>query len=110
MARRVSLLVFLLLAWVGGTARAQTTDAWFGFEFGSVAKVMQGTDTLAHAWAGGLNAPQFSNIDLNSDGQPDLYAFDREASRSYTFLNVPRPAGAAAGSTPRCTKTRFRPT
>ncbi|MFD1873803.1 FG-GAP-like repeat-containing protein [Hymenobacter bucti] len=95
MARRVSLLVFLLLAWVGGAApaQAQTTGARFGFEFGSVAKLVQGSDTLAHAWVGGLNAPQFSNIDLNGDGQADLYAFDREASRSYTFLNVPTAGG-----------------
>jgi hypothetical protein len=95
MARRVGLLVFLLLAWAGGAARvqAQTTGARFGFEFGSVAKLVQGTDTLPHAWAGGLNAPQFSNIDLNNDGQPDLYVFDREASRSYTFLNVATTGG-----------------
>jgi hypothetical protein len=58
-----------------------------------VAKVVQGTDTLAHAWAGGLNAPQFSNIDLNYDGRPDLYAFDRESRRSYTFLNVAAASG-----------------
>jgi hypothetical protein len=95
MPRRIGLLVFLLLAWAGGAAQvqAQTTAARFGFEFGSVAKLVQGTDTLAHAWAGGLNAPQFSNIDLNSDGQPDLYVFDREASRSYTFLNVATAGG-----------------
>jgi hypothetical protein len=95
MARRVSLLVFLLLALAGGAAqvRAQTTGPRFGFEFGSVAKLVQGTDTLPHAWVGGLNAPQFSNIDLNSDGQADLYVFDREASRSYTFLNVATTTG-----------------
>ena len=84
-----------LLALLLGAARfsqAQTT-AQFGFEVGSVAKVVQGTDTLAYAWAGGLNAPQFSSIDLNYDGQPDLYAFDRESRRSYTFLNVAAPAG-----------------
>nr|GFA97590.1 hypothetical protein [Tanacetum cinerariifolium] len=55
--------------------------------------VKQGTDTLAYAWAGGLNAPQFSTIDLNYDGQPDLYAFDRESRRSYTFLNVAAATG-----------------
>ena len=96
MAPRVSLLIIVLLAWVGAATRgaqAQTTGARFGFEFGSVAKLVQGTDTLPHAWVGGLNAPQFSNIDLNNDGQADLYAFDREASRSYTFLNVATVGG-----------------
>jgi hypothetical protein len=90
-------LPLLLLIWVlslrGQLAQAQPTGARFGFEFGSVAKVVQGTDTLAHAWVGGLNAPQFSSIDLNGDGRLDLYAFDREASRSYTFLNVAATSG-----------------
>ncbi len=94
MARFLPLpLLIWVLSWSGPLAQAQTTGARFGFEFGSVAKLVQGTDTLAHAWAGGLNAPQFSNIDLNSDGQPDLYVFDREASRSYTFLNVASVGG-----------------
>jgi len=90
-------LLLLLITWVltlsGPPAWAQTTGTRFGFEPGSVAKLVQGADTLSHAWAGGLNAPQFSNIDLNGDGQPDLYVFDREASRSYTFLNVAAGSG-----------------
>ncbi|MDV7400022.1 hypothetical protein RZS08_51880, partial [Arthrospira platensis SPKY1] len=28
-------------------------------------------------WAGGLNAPQFSSIDLNQDGLDDLVVFER---------------------------------
>ncbi|MDO7886085.1 T9SS type A sorting domain-containing protein [Hymenobacter cheonanensis] len=75
-------------------ARAQTAaNSQFGFAFGSVAKVVQGTDTLAHAWAGGLNTPQFSTIDLNNDGQADLFAFDRETARTYTFLSVAGASG-----------------
>ena len=90
---------FLLIPWllgVAGAARAQAPGTQFGFQFGSVAKLVQGTDTLAHAWAGGLNTPQFSTIDLNGDGQPDLFAFDRQTARSYTFLSV-----AGAGGTGR---------
>lgn len=90
--RLYCLLSFLLLG-LAPAALAQTTNVRFGFEEGSVAKLVQGTDTLPHAWAGGLNAPQFSSIDLNYDGQPDLYAFDRETKRSYTFLNVAAPGG-----------------
>lgn len=89
---RYLLPLLALLLGAARPARAQT--ATFGFETGSVAKVVQGTDTLAYAWAGGLNAPQFSTIDLNYDGQPDLYAFDRVTRRSYTFLN----AAAATGT------------
>ncbi|RZJ92376.1 MAG: hypothetical protein EOO60_07145, partial [Hymenobacter sp.] len=33
------------------SAYAQTPPVRFGFEVGSVAKLVQGTDTLAHAWA-----------------------------------------------------------
>jgi hypothetical protein len=58
-----------------------------------VAKIVHGTDTLPHAWVGGLNTPQFSSIDLDGDGRQDLYAFDRETTRSYTFLNVAGPTG-----------------
>jgi hypothetical protein len=72
---------------LGLSARAQSGGV-FGFEYQPAAKVVHGTDTLRHAWAGGMNTPQFSNIDLNADGQSDLFAFDRETSRSYTFLNV----------------------
>jgi hypothetical protein len=70
------------------SAYAQTPTVRFGFEVGSVAKLVQGTDTLVHAWAGGFNTPQFSSIDLNGDGQLDLYVFDRETGRSYTFLSA----------------------
>jgi hypothetical protein len=75
-------------------ARAQApAGPQFGFAFSSVAKVVQGTDTLAHAWAGGLNTPQFSTIDLNDDGQADLFAFDRQTARTYTFLSVAGASG-----------------
>jgi len=85
----------LVLLVVSLTARAQA-GAGFGFEYRPLAQVVQGPDTLRNAWAGGLNTPQFSPIDLDGDGQNDLFAFDRETSRCYTFLNVAAP-GTAAG-------------
>jgi len=39
--------------------------------------VHRGGDSLTLAWAGGLNAPQFSNYDFDQDGTPDLFVFDR---------------------------------
>ncbi|GAB3582429.1 T9SS type A sorting domain-containing protein [Hymenobacter daeguensis] len=83
----LALLAFSLAASAQGT---------FGFQYQPVAKVVHGTDTLRNAWAGGLNTPQFSHIDLNGDGQQDLFAFDHETSRCYTFLSV-AAAGAANG-------------
>ncbi|MDX5483031.1 MAG: VCBS repeat-containing protein, partial [Hymenobacteraceae bacterium] len=43
---------------------------------------------LAHPWSGGLNTPQFSTIDLNKDGQQDLFIFDRQLRKVYTWLAV----------------------
>ncbi|WP_216690337.1 T9SS type A sorting domain-containing protein [Hymenobacter siberiensis] len=88
-------LVLALLAFAGVTW-GQSGSAAFGFESRATAKVVQGTDTLRNAWAGGFNTPQFSTIDLNNDGQPDLFAFDHESSRCYTFLSVAAP-GTTAG-------------
>lgn len=91
---RRSFLLFIILLGAVGAARAQApASTQFGFAFGSVAKVVQGPDTLAHAWAGGLNTPQFSTIDLNGDGQADLFAFDRQTTRTYTFLSVAGASG-----------------
>ena len=73
------------------TAQAQSNSSAFGFESRAAATVVQGTDTLRNAWAGGFNTPQFSTIDLNNDGQADLFAFDHESSRCYTFLSVAAP-------------------
>lgn len=39
--------------------------------------VTEDGDTLHLAFAGGLDAPQFSQADLNRDGLPDLFVFDR---------------------------------
>ncbi|WP_448530407.1 FG-GAP-like repeat-containing protein [Raineya sp.] len=42
-----------------------------------------------NAWAGGLNSPQISPIDLNQDGTDDLFIYDRANQKIYTFLARP---------------------
>jgi hypothetical protein len=42
---------------------------------------------LAYPFAGGLQAPQFSQVDLNRDGLPDLFVFDRVGDISMAFIN-----------------------
>lgn len=42
---------------------------------------------LKHATAGGLNLPQFSEVDLNNDGIKDLLVYDRWAQVASTFIN-----------------------
>jgi|SRR6476661_2284116 len=91
MLRRYAVAIGLLS--LSLAARAQPGTG-FGFEFRPAAKVVQGADTLRQAWVGGLNTPQFSSIDFNNDGQNDLFVFDRESSRVYTFLNEAIPGGS----------------
>lgn len=42
---------------------------------------------LLNPWAGGLDAPQFSTLDLNNDGFKDLVVFDRLTEVITTFIN-----------------------
>lgn len=42
---------------------------------------------LRSAWAGGLNSPQFSSIDLDNDGILDLVAYDRTDGKLLCFRN-----------------------
>jgi hypothetical protein len=53
--------------------------------------VWKTNDTLKNAWAGGFQAPQFSTIDLDADGLPELVVFDRMDG---TILPFRRERGA----------------
>lgn len=44
---------------------------------------------MRNAWAGGLNSPQISPIDLDQDGTDDLFIYDRANQKIYTFLAKP---------------------
>lgn len=55
-------------------------------------EVVRNGETLANPWAGGLNCPQFSGIDLNGDGVRDLVVFERNFYGAVkTFLNGGTP-------------------
>ena len=41
---------------------------------------------IQHPWVGGLNAVQFSTIDLNNDNVEDLFLFDRTGNKILTFI------------------------
>ena len=49
-------------------------------------KVFQSGTALPSPFAGGVNEPQFSPIDLNGDGQSDLVIFDRSGDQLLPFL------------------------
>ena len=44
---------------------------------------------LSMPWTGGMNAPQFSNIDFNRDGIQDLISFDRQGDILRTYIRMP---------------------
>lgn len=77
-----TVLVFLLLGII------LNIFSQIPFIFYDSVPITQENDTLQNAWAGGLNCPQFSEIDLNGDGQKDLVAFERNFYGSIkTFIN-----------------------
>src|SRR5688572_23446196 len=50
-------------------------------------RLIEGADTLNNAWAGGLNSPLISEIDVNFDGIKDLFMYDRSNDRISVFRN-----------------------
>ena len=72
MTHRIFILVFLMLSHFGF---AQT------WRRNASVPVQVENYFLANPWMGGLNAPQFSNIDVNGDGVKDLFVFDRQGDR-----------------------------
>jgi len=49
--------------------------------------VVQSGNEIKFPFAGGLNTPQFSEVDLNQDGQRDLFIFDRSGNKVLTLIN-----------------------
>lgn len=49
--------------------------------------VIENGDTLTSAFAGGLNQPQFSAMELNGDNLMDLVVFDRSGDKILPFVN-----------------------
>jgi len=46
------------------------------------------TDTLSLPWVGGLNFIQTSNIDLDLDGNKDLFVFERTGNKIIPLINT----------------------
>ena len=71
----------LLLVFFAISAFAQTPGRWLGLP------VTDAGSSLTFPFSGGLNRPQFSEIDLDNDGTKDLFVFDRSGDKVLTFLN-----------------------
>mgnify|MGYP000740069112 CR=1 FL=1 len=77
-----TLVLFGLLT----SSYAQNVDLKTYGRYDSVSVKAFGTE-YAFPWVGGLNTPQFSDIDLNGDGIDDLFIFDRDGQCVRTFIN-----------------------
>ena len=49
-------------------------------------ELIKGGEALVMAWAGGMNYPQFSSMDLDGDGLEDIVAFERDGDVIRTFV------------------------
>jgi hypothetical protein len=85
-------LVFLFLMILSAQILGQSPQ----FKFNQDIAVSNGVAILKNAWSGGLNAVQFSQIDLNEDGVEDVLAFDRTNQKVYTYINKSTIGGAIA--------------
>jgi len=50
--------------------------------------IVEDGQSLPLAIAGGMNLPQFSEVDLDNDGIKDLFVFDKEGDAIAAFKNV----------------------
>jgi hypothetical protein len=81
--------IFLLLAFSGLSLPGKAQSV---LELFSCPVHWQGR-TLSDPFSGGLNAPQFSEADLNRDGIPDLVIFDRAGDVVLPYLRLPEGIG-----------------
>jgi len=65
-------------------------SVWAQYDYMDIPLQKNGSQSTV-AWAGGLNTPQFSVIDLNNDGTDDLVVYDRSGRITLTFLNNGTP-------------------
>lgn len=84
MNRYSSLLLSCLSGFLITPGAEAQTELGFEFDPGVIVKI--GSDTLEHAWAGGLNYVQISDIDIDYDGDMDLFIFDRSGDEISVFL------------------------
>lgn len=63
------------------------------FKYNDQVKIIQNGQNLVNAFAGGLNAPQFSTCQLNNEGPEDLVVYDRTAQKVFTFLATKNTSG-----------------
>ncbi len=76
--RYIFTLIFLLTTFTGICQSSKKTPIVFHDSKGQ----------LKYPWAGGMNACQYNEVDMNRDGIKDLLVFDRQGHRLLPFLNT----------------------
>ncbi len=79
--KNVMILIFLCIGIFNAKAQEYLRSV-------QVPQVIQNGVFLKTPWAGGLNSPQFSEIDVNYDGLMDIIAFERTSNRLSVFENT----------------------
>src|SRR5216117_2490770 len=82
--KKVRLLLLVVIIF---SAFKQVSSQPIAFRRVDSIPVVSGGVTLNNAWAGGINFPMFSEIDLNGDGIHDLFYYDIDNGRISTFIN-----------------------
>ncbi|MGV3586518.1 MAG: T9SS type A sorting domain-containing protein [Adhaeribacter sp.] len=77
----VAILLVLLSCHLRALAQQQ-----YAFRFRNDVKIVIDSDTIKDPWAGGLNSPVFSKIELNNDGTEDLFVYDRTLDKIFTYV------------------------
>ncbi len=86
MKKNVLLSFFILSSYL-------TLKAQINYKYFDSIQVYKSGHLLDLAWAGGINYPQFSEIDLNRDGKKDLFVFDRASGIIKLFINESNTPG-----------------
>ncbi|MFI5171357.1 MAG: hypothetical protein ACHQFW_03150, partial [Chitinophagales bacterium] len=81
MKRKIAFLHILFLLIASAAIEAQQ------YIYNYNVPVIQDGITLQFPFAGGLNNPQFSSVDINNDGVEDIYIFDRTGNKSLVLIN-----------------------
>ena len=65
------------------------SSAQLFFDQGNKVQVTVNGSILPMPWVGGLNTPQFSEVDINDDGYTDVVCYDRDAEVFVPFIHNP---------------------
>ena len=79
--------IYLIIGLVGSISQAAQSQSFPEITF----PVLEAGKVLAYPFAGGMNAPQFSQADLNADGIRDVVVFDRAGFSVQTWLGTAVP-------------------